>query len=57
MDSILQGSDDGVLQFGLLSFWTFSIVQYFLEQNVSETESVSIWRRGAGGTFSAGSSD
>jgi hypothetical protein len=45
------GSDDGVQQSELLSFWTLFIVQYSkkLENNVSETGSVSVLRSGGGG--------
>jgi hypothetical protein len=39
--------------FGLLSFWTLSIIQYFLKHNVLENASFSIL--GAGGTNSVGS--
>jgi hypothetical protein len=35
-ESILNGSNDGVLHLGLLSFWTSSIVQYSEENSISE---------------------
>jgi hypothetical protein len=41
---ILKGSDDGVLYSGLPSFRTFSLANILKEHNVSETESVSIFR-------------
>jgi hypothetical protein len=37
--SILNGSDDGVLQSGLLIFWTLFIVLYSKNHNVSKAGS------------------
>jgi hypothetical protein len=44
-ESIMKGSDDGVMHFEESCFWTLSIVQcFFFKNNVSEADSASVFR-------------
>jgi hypothetical protein len=51
----MHGRDEKCIQcFGLLSFWTLSIIHYFLETMFWKLD-VSVFRRAAGDTYSVGS--